>query len=224
MRRLLSLLAFAGLAATAADALARDPVATFAGLPRSELQVVTASGSHRFEVWIAADDRSRERGLMFVTSLPPDQGMLFLFEHPQYAAFWMKNTYLSLDLIFIRADGVVVNIELDARPHSEEPIASTAPVTAVLELLAGTAKRIGLSAGSRIVHPAFAGASARRKVDAAGRQGGDQGREVVTVAGGATVADHDGFAGLDRAECRDRAPGALEIEALRLPRQSDRLH
>lgn len=224
MKRVLLLAAFAVFAAAGADARARDSVSSFAGLPRSGLEVVTRSGTHHFEVWIAADDRSRARGLMFVRSLPPDEGMLFLFEHPQYAAFWMKNTYLSLDLVFIRADGVVVNVAPDARPHSEDPIPSAAPVTAVLELLAGTAKRIGLSAGSRIVHPAFAGASARREVDAAGRQGGDQGREVTTVAGGATVADHDGFAGLDRAECRNGAPGTLEIEAPRLPRQPDRLH
>lgn len=224
MTRLLQSLAIAWLALTGAGAEAGDSVATFAGLPRSELQVVTASGTHRFQVWIAADDRSRERGLMFVRKLPPDAGMLFLFERPQFAAFWMKDTYLALDLIFIRADGVVVNVAENARPRTLDPIPSTAPVKAVLELLAGTAKRIGLSTGSRIVHPAFPDASARREVDAAGRQGGDQGREIMSVTVGATVAYLDGFAGLDRAECRDGAFGTLEIEALRLPRQADRLH
>lgn len=223
MRRLL-LAALAVLAAAATETQAQDSIPSFAGLPRSELQVVTLSGTHHFQVWIAADDQSRERGLMFVRTLPPDAGMLFLFERPQYAAFWMKNTYLSLDLVFIGADGVVVNVAENARPHSEDPIASAAPVTAVLELLAGTAKRIGLSAGSRIVHPAFAAKSARREVDAGRRQSGDQGREVLNVARGVTIADHDGFAGLDRAECRNCASGTLEIETLRFPRQADRLH
>jgi len=155
MKRLLTLVACAGLAVASAATHARDSVSTFAGLPRSELQVVTSSGTHRFQVWIAADDPSRERGLMFVRSLPADAGMLFLFEQPQYAAFWMKNTYLSLDLVFIREDGVVVNVAENARPLALDPIPSVAPVKAVLELIAGTAAKIGLVAGDRVVHPVF---------------------------------------------------------------------
>lgn len=157
MKRLLRSLAIACLALTGAGAEADDSVPTFAGLPRSELQVVTAAGTHRFEVWVAADDRSRERGLMFVRKLPPDQGMLFLFERSQFVAFWMKNTYLSLDLVFIRADGMVVNVAENARPLTLDPIPSAGPVKAVLELLAGTSTRIGLVAGDRILHPALAG-------------------------------------------------------------------
>ena len=155
MKRVLLLAAFAVLAAAGTDARARDSVSSFAGLPRSGLEVVTRSGTHHFEVWIAADDRSRERGLMFVRSLPPDEGMLFLFERPQYAAFWMKNTYLSLDLVFIGADGIVVNVAENATPLSLEPIASAAPVKAVLEVLTGTADRLGLQPGDRIRHLAF---------------------------------------------------------------------
>lgn len=144
------------LFADSADAFGRRPQSQFAHLPKSEVSVVTPGGCHRFTVWIAADDASRERGLMFVRQMPADHGMLFLFERPQFAAFWMKNTYLSLDLVFISADGRVVNLAPDARPLSEDPIPSSAPVKAVLELLAGTAARIGLAPGSRIVHPAFA--------------------------------------------------------------------
>ena len=161
MKHLLCLVVFAGLAATTADADGRDSVSTFGNLPRSELKVITESGTHRFQVWIAADDPSRERGLMFVQSLPADQGMLFLFERPQYAAFWMKNTYLSLDLVFIGADGVVVNVAPDTRPLTLDPIPSVAPVKAVLELLAGTSARIGLVAGSQVLHPALAGKASR---------------------------------------------------------------
>lgn len=157
MKGWLTLVVLAGLAIAPADALGRRTPYPFQGLPKSEVQAVTASGAHRFQVWIAADDRSRQRGLMHIRSLPADHGMLFLFEEPQYAAFWMKNTYLSLDLIFIRADGVVVNVVPNATPLSEEPIASAAPVKAILELLAGSAARIALTAGDRIVHPALTG-------------------------------------------------------------------
>jgi hypothetical protein len=81
--------------------------------------------------------------------------MLFLFERPQFAAFWMKNTYLALDLVFIAADGLVVNVARDAEPFSESPIESVAPVKGVLELGAGTAERIGLAPGDHVVHRAF---------------------------------------------------------------------
>ena len=92
---------------------------------------------------------------MFVKSLPADHGMLFLFERPRFAAFWMKNTYLSLDIVFIGPDGVVVNVARDTEPLSDKPIESEAPVTGVLELVAGTAAKIGLSAGDRVLHAAF---------------------------------------------------------------------
>jgi len=158
MKRLLQSLAIACLALTGAGAEAGGSALTLAGLPRSEVQVITQSGTHRFKVWIAADERSRARGLMDVRTLLPDEGMLFLFERSQYVAFWMKDTLLSLDVIFIRADGVVVNVAENTRPRTIDPIPSEAPVTAVLELLAGTAARLSLKAGDRIVHPAFASA------------------------------------------------------------------
>ena len=156
MSRRRLMLTFAGLAITTVVALAGDSAPSLEGLPRSELQVVTASGVHTFQVWIAADDQSRERGLMYVRELPPGQGMLFLFGRPRYVSFWMKNTYLSLDMAFIGADGRVVNVAREVAPLSEDPVASAAPVSAVLELVAGTAARIGLAPGDRVIHPAFA--------------------------------------------------------------------
>jgi len=155
MKRLLAIVVTGCLIALPADALGRRPPNLFPDLPRAEVQAVTASGTHRFQVWIAADDRSRARGLMRVRELPVDHGMLFLFERSQIASFWMKDTPLSLDLIFIRDDGIVVNVAANATPLSLDPISSTAPVKAVLELVAGTAARIGLGAGDRIQHPAF---------------------------------------------------------------------
>jgi len=150
-----ALLALTALVAAYANAGGNSPP-LFPGLQQAEVEVVTESGPHRFKVWIAADDRSREQGLMRVRELPPDRGMLFLFERPQAVAFWMKDTYLSLDLVFIGRDGVVVNVVRHAEPLSLKPIESVAPVVGVLELVAGTAERIGLSAGDRIVHKAFA--------------------------------------------------------------------
>jgi uncharacterized protein len=156
MRGLHALVVLSGLGIASVGAAGGHPPDPFPGLPRSELQVVADSGTHTFQVWIAADDQSRARGLMHVLDLPAGHGMLFLFEQPHFAAFWMKNTYLSLDLIFIRADGVVVNVAPDAEPLSLQPIESAAPVKAVLEVLAGTANKIGLQPGDRIRHPAFA--------------------------------------------------------------------
>jgi uncharacterized membrane protein (UPF0127 family) len=153
VKRLAAFAALALLTLPVAEAMGRRPPPLLAGLPQSEVQAVTTSGAHRFRVWIAADQSSRERGLMFVREMPADWGMLFLFERPQYVAFWMKNTYLSLDLVFVRGDGTVSDIARAATPGSLEPIPSSAPVVAVLELLAGTAERIGLLAGDRVVLP-----------------------------------------------------------------------
>jgi uncharacterized protein DUF192 probably involved in sugar metabolism len=94
--------------ATCTVAAAEYP-ASFAMLEQAEVYAATASGKHRFKVWIAADDASRQQGLMFVRRLPADRGMLFVFDGPQQAVFWMKDTYLPLDLVFIDAAGQVAN-------------------------------------------------------------------------------------------------------------------
>lgn len=153
MTRAATWLAAALLAACAHTPASGDE--PFPKLPQDEVEVVTATGSHRFRVWIAADDRSRTRGLMFVRDLPADRGMLFLFEQPQPAAFWMKDTYIPLDLVFIDATGRVLNVGHDARPLSLAPIESEGPVIAVLEVQAGTAARIGLAAGDRVRLPSL---------------------------------------------------------------------
>lgn len=153
MNRFRTLLALVILGTGSGSAFGQRVSDAFADLPRVEIQVITAGGQHEFKVWIADTARSRVHGLMFVRSLPADQGMLFLFERPQFASFWMKNTYLSLDIVFIGPDGGIVNIARDTEPLSLEPIGSAAPVAAVLELVAGTATRIGLTDGDRVVHP-----------------------------------------------------------------------
>lgn len=141
-------------AAACANAAGTSPL-LFPDLEQTEVEAVTKSGTYRFKAWIAADDRSRAQGLMRIRELSPDRGMLFLFEQPRVLSFWMKDTYLSLDLVFIAPGGEVLNIARNARPLSLEPIESDGPATAVLEVLAGTADRIALQPGDRIRHPAF---------------------------------------------------------------------
>ena len=163
MSRLSPLFACAALVAACASTPDRTP-ALFPSLEQGQVQVTTSTGVHDFGVWIAADDRSRERGLMYVRELPPDRGMLFIFERPQPLAFWMKDTYLSLDLIFIDAAGRVLNVAAHARPLSLEPIRSEGDAIAVLEVLAGTARTIGLKPGDRLTLPTLrtTGAASKR--------------------------------------------------------------
>ncbi|AWN44659.1 hypothetical protein DK389_19175 [Methylobacterium durans] len=101
------------------------------------------------------DDASRARGLMFRRSMPANRGMLFDFERSLPVTMWMKNTYLPLDMVFIRADGTIARIESDTEPLSTRVIASGEPVLSVLELNAGVANKLGLRPGDRIDHPLF---------------------------------------------------------------------
>ena len=121
-----------------------------------DVKVITSTGTHHFQVEIAADDASREKGLMFRKYLPADRGMLFEFDKEATQTFWMKNTPLSLDLVFIDGHGKVVTIAANAEPESEDIIASSAPSKAVLELNAGAAAAIGLKDGDRVEFPFFA--------------------------------------------------------------------
>lgn len=148
------LLAAAALVAACASTANRAP-ALFPLLQQGSVQVTTATGRHDFSVWIAADPKSRERGLMYVREMPADRGMLFLFEFPQDVAFWMKDTVLSLDLVFIAEDGTVLNVAENARPFSLDPIGSDGEALAVLEVLGGTAKKIGLKPGDRVSLPSL---------------------------------------------------------------------
>ncbi len=119
------------------------------------LAIVTATGEHRFQVEVARTDEQRARGLMFRKFMPPDRGMLFDFKTEQPVMMWMRNTYISLDMIFIARDGRVINVAENTEPLSERTIASAAPAFAVLEVNAGVSRKIGLKSGDRIVHPLF---------------------------------------------------------------------
>lgn len=121
----------------------------------SALTIATASGVHHFQVEIAATEASREKGLMNRRYMPADRGMLFEFERNEPVAFWMKNTYIALDMIFIAPDGTVTRIVPQAEPLSETTIPSGGPCLAVLELNGGAAAQIGLKVGDRVRHPFF---------------------------------------------------------------------
>ncbi|WP_407051038.1 DUF192 domain-containing protein [Methyloraptor flagellatus] len=132
-------------------------VAPAAAADEARLEIVTATGRYPFRIEIAATPQARATGLMFRKALDADYGMLFDFHREEPASFWMKNTFVSLDMIFIRADGTVANLATGTTPFSEEPVSSAGPVRFVLEVVAGTANKIGLKAGDRIVHPLVAG-------------------------------------------------------------------
>jgi uncharacterized protein len=119
------------------------------------LEIVSASGVHAFTVELATNDAERERGLMYRKELPEGHGMLFDFDHDQPVAFWMHNTYISLDMIFIRSDGRIMRIEENAEPMSDKLIPSGSPVRAVFEVIAGTARTLGIVPGDRVISPIF---------------------------------------------------------------------
>lgn len=106
---------------------------------------------HEFDIYLATNFEQQRRGLMFVRKMPASTGMLFVYEDTDYHSMWMKNTYISLDLIFARIDGAVSSVIHDAQPLSLTSRASIEPVNYVLELNAGTARRLGIGNKSRIV-------------------------------------------------------------------------
>ncbi len=119
------------------------------------LQIVTGAGTHSFKVEVAADDESREQGLMNRRFMPADHGMLFEFPETAPVSFWMKNTYIPLDMIFISPRGVVTNVVARAEPLSERVIPSGPPCAAVLEVNGGVAASIGLKVGDSVRHAFF---------------------------------------------------------------------
>jgi uncharacterized membrane protein (UPF0127 family) len=120
------------------------------------LTIVGKDGTrHSFQVEVARNEAERAQGLMYRRSMAADRGMLFDFGHVEQVAMWMQNTYLPLDMLFIRADGTIARIAANAEPLSTRTIPSGEPVLGVLELNAGTASRMGIKPGDRVEHPMF---------------------------------------------------------------------
>ena len=130
---------------TAANAAGQDTI-----------EIVTSSGVHAFSVELATNEAERALGLMFRKSLPEGHGMLFDFKTDQPVQFWMHNTYISLDMVFIRGDGRVLRVAENAKPMSDDLIPSGGAVRAVLEVIAGTARKFHIAPGDRVTGSIFA--------------------------------------------------------------------
>jgi len=121
-----------------------------AGLDQMQLSVRADGRDHRFTVEIARTLEEQNYGLMNRSTLAPDRGMIFPYDPPQAVAFWMKNTFIPLDIIFIGPGGKILNIAANATPLSLEPLPSAGPVEAVLEIPGGRAAQLGIEAGDHV--------------------------------------------------------------------------
>jgi len=139
------LAAFAGASSVAAEPSTAPQV-----LPTETVTLQTAKGAVSFNTMIAADDAARQKGLMYRRHMTDHQAMIFDFPEAVPVSFWMHNTILGLDIIFIGVDGKVTNIAANAKPYDDTPLPSAGPARAVLEIKAGLAKRFGIRAGDRV--------------------------------------------------------------------------
>ena len=140
----LALCAFAGLTGVGVHAATIQP-----------LEIVTKNGVHVFAVEMATTEEEKQTGLMYRKELPDGKGMLFDFSPEQQISMWMKNTFISLDMIFIRADGRILRIAENTEPQSTKIISSGGLAKGVLEVIAGTAQKYGIAPGDRVAHPLF---------------------------------------------------------------------
>jgi uncharacterized membrane protein (UPF0127 family) len=111
----------------------------------------TEFACYRFDIWLAIERSQQLRGLMHVREMPPTSGMLFVYDRADYHSMWMKNTYISLDIVFVRGDGSIANVAANTEPLSLDSISSIDAVTYVLELNAGTAERLSIDDNSRLL-------------------------------------------------------------------------
>ena len=132
------------------------PLEDLSAFPSARLEIADGKKTrHVFDVWLADSPARQAQGLMFVRSLPPERGMLFVHPAPRPISMWMKNTYSPLDMVFIDERGRIQQIIANTRPHSLDLIRSTHPAVAVLEIAGGEAQRLGLKTGQRVHHPAL---------------------------------------------------------------------
>ena len=123
--------------------------------PLQTVEIVSRSGVHVFSVEFVANDADRAKGLMFRRELPEGRGMLFDFGREQEVSMWMQNTYIPLDMIFITGDGRIRRIAENTEPLSTNVIPSGGPVRGVLEVIGGTARKLGIRPGDRVAHRIF---------------------------------------------------------------------
>lgn len=126
-------------------------------LPVEQVIVTTDRGDIAFATEIATIDETRARGLMFRRSMGEREAMLFHWPGPRVVSMWMRNTYISLDMLFVTADGTVVHVQANTVPQSLEVLSAGREVSAVMEIVAGTAAKFGIRSGSRLKHRFFNG-------------------------------------------------------------------
>lgn len=141
--------------------------AGFADCSPDQVEIRLMSGGQmRFSVEVADEPAERAKGLMFVEHMPTSTGMLFVYERPQHAVFWMKNTLIPLDMIFTDSTGLVKHVHANAIPHDETGIDGGTDILAVLEINGGLAKKLGITLGAMIRHPSLEQTSAIWPCDA----------------------------------------------------------
>lgn len=158
MRHILSLVLVTGVLVASFAACSTPAETAFAGVAsldgdfgRGKLTIESDDGArHELDIYLATDFEQQHRGLMFVRKMPENTGMLFIYEDSDIHSMWMRNTYISLDIVFARADGTVSSAIHDTQPLSLSSLASVEPVSYVLELNAGTARRLKIGRKSRI--------------------------------------------------------------------------
>jgi uncharacterized protein len=156
MTRLRSVLAgFVLLAFSIFPALALDQAPMHLPIDSAPLTINTAKGDVPFRVEIADTDNERERGLMFRKDLKDNSAMLFVFDETRLVTMWMENTPSALDMLFLDDNGRISAIRENAVPFSRDIISSGGPVRFVVEVKAGTARRLGLTIGDKVRHPAI---------------------------------------------------------------------
>jgi uncharacterized membrane protein (UPF0127 family) len=132
------------------------PIEDLSAFPSAKLEIAEGKKvKHTFDVWLADTPARQAQGLMFVRSLPPARGMLFVHPAPRPISMWMKNTYIPLDMVFIDGLGQIQQIIANTKPHSQDLVRSSAPALAVLELAGGEAERLRLKPGQRVIHPSL---------------------------------------------------------------------
>jgi len=155
LSRLRNLTSAAAIIAATLIAVALNTAAAAASF--QTLEIVTKTGVQVFSVEMATTEQEKETGLMYRKELADGKGMLFDFSPEQPISMWMKNTYIPLDMIFIRADGRILRIAENTEPLSTKIISSGGPAKGVLEVIAGTARKYGIQPGDRVAHPLFNG-------------------------------------------------------------------
>jgi uncharacterized membrane protein (UPF0127 family) len=156
VRILLTALTLLGLSCASADDGKNDTQSLDRDFPRSTLQIASADAKlHTFRVWVADTEARRSRGLMHVKQMDADAGMLFVYPRTQKVAMWMKNTFLPLDMLFVAADGRIINIAANTKPQSLDTVEAATDALGVIELNAGIAAKLNIRSGSQVIHPAF---------------------------------------------------------------------